>query len=314
MTAKEAPLKHSSSPRAPQTSSLEPRSSILVTGATGFLGSHLAHGLLEAGYRVLAFRRKTSDLWRLTDIAEQIEWYDTTDLELPFKKHKKIDHVIHTATIYGRNSEKGSQLVETNLLFPLKLYEIASAFNTDTFFNTDTVLPKYLNGYSLSKKQLCEWLRMLADSTKVVNVRLEHIYGPKDDSSKFVTSIISQCLSSMPELKLTKGEQKRDFIFIDDVVAGYLCLLDNISRLQKTFVDVGMGSGDSISIKDLVECVVECTGSETKPLFGTIPYRENEIMDSNADIQLLTELGWQSQISLVEGVRETIKSVKKELK
>lgn len=62
------------------------------------------------------------------------------NLDLPFQQYNKIDHVIHTATNYGINNEFNSQLIEKNLLFPLKLFELATFFNTDYFFNTNTIL------------------------------------------------------------------------------------------------------------------------------------------------------------------------------
>lgn len=72
---------------------------------------------------MLAFRRKTSDLWRVGDIADQVQWFDVAgDLVAPFKAAGRINHVIHTATNYGRRGENSSLLVETNLLFPLRLY------------------------------------------------------------------------------------------------------------------------------------------------------------------------------------------------
>ncbi len=290
---------------------MSPHTRILLTGATGFLGSHLAYGLIAADYEVIAYRRNTSNLWRVADIERKIAWYDVTDLESPFREHGKIDHVIHTATIYGRNNEKNSLLVDTNLLFPLKLFEIASSFKANTFLNTDTILYKDINGYSLSKGQLREWLKMVAGQTKVINVKLEHIYGPKDDDSKFVTSIIKQCLSNIPDIKLTEGEQKRDFIYISDVVEGYLCLLKHHLDLCEPYLDVGMGSGYSIPIKDLVRHVAELTGTRTNFLFGALPYRKKEIMDSKADISLLRGFGWRPRIGLKDGLRMTIKAEKR---
>jgi nucleoside-diphosphate-sugar epimerase len=280
---------------------------VLLTGATGFLGSHLLLGLLGAGYEVLSLKRKSSDLGRIKENAKQVQWFDVDDdLETPFKAAGKINHIIHTATNYGRCGESNSLLVETNLLFPLRIYEIATLYNTTTFINTDTILYRYLNGYTLSKKQFCEWFKLLTGHMKVFNIKLEHIYGPKDESSKFVKFVVDQCINNVSELKLTPGEQKRDFIYVTDVVAAYLCLLRNNDQITDTYTDFELGTGDTITIKYLVELIARLTQTKTRLLFGALPYRNNEIMESRANPTKLKQLGWQPKTSLEHGLKEMI--------
>jgi nucleoside-diphosphate-sugar epimerase len=280
---------------------------VLVTGASGFLGSNLVRACLKSGYLVMAYKRRTTDLWRLKDVADCVQWFDVEELDVPFLKNK-INHVIHTATSYGRENEKASDLVLTNLLFPLKLYELALTFGVNTFFNTDTVLYKYLNPYALSKKQFSQWLRYLSGTTKVINVELEHLYGPGDDSSKFVSYVIDQCINNVPEIKLTPGEQKRDFIYIEDAVNAYLCLLKNVGQLQSSYSEIALGSGTVTMVKKLVDLIAKITKSNTKLLFGSLPYRENEVMESVADISKLKQLGWSPQYCLDDGIKACIEN------
>lgn len=124
---------------------------ILLTGATGFLGSHILNRLLQADYKVVILKRSFSDTWRINSVLSKVKFYDLdkTPIETAFKE-QKIDVVIHTATNYGRSNQLVSSIVDTNLMFSLKLLETAA------FFNTDTLLYKYLNHYSLSKKQFIE--------------------------------------------------------------------------------------------------------------------------------------------------------------
>jgi nucleoside-diphosphate-sugar epimerase len=136
---------------------------------------------------VVILKRSTSNTWRINHLLSKINFYnvDLQSLELAFME-QHIDYVIHTACHYGRNGDSFSEIVETNLIFSLKILEACLKFSTDTFFNTDTLLNKYLNVYTLSKKHFVDWLEQNSDKIRVVNLKLEHLYGPKDDASKFV--------------------------------------------------------------------------------------------------------------------------------
>lgn len=283
---------------------------VLLTGATGYLGSHLAHALIASGVRVSALKRATSSLNRLTDILPQIEMFDIDigGVEAPFKKNGHIDAVIHTATCYGRNSESDVKVFKANTLFPLDLLQTATLFNTDTFFNTDTILYEYLGSYALSKRQFSQWGKLLSERAKIqfVNIRLEHIYGPNDDPSKFTSWLIRQCIDGATRIPLTKGEQKRDFIYIEDVVAAYLLMLEQLSGKQKTWHEIGLGSGNPVTIKNFAEMVKKLSGSACELDFGAVPYRSNEIMSSSADTETLNSMGWRSQWNLESGLKKAI--------
>lgn len=279
---------------------------VLLTGATGFLGSHIAKALIDNHFRVLAYCREQTDFSRLESVKSQIRWYQIAEgLELPFKS-ATVDHIIHTATNYGRNQEANSLLAETNLVFPLKLFELSEQYNINIFINTDTVLHKYLNAYALSKKQLCEWLKLFSKNTRVLNIKLEHIYGPHDDASKFVTGMINQCQSNVNNIALTLGEQKRDFVYIDDAVDAYIKLLGHADQFSSHYSDLELGSGQAISIRHLVETIHRLTQSYSVLNFGALPYRDNEIMESVADCSELKKIGWLPRHSLEAGLKKTL--------
>ena len=285
------------------------KKTILITGATGYLGSHLTHALVAAGHSVAVLKRKSSSLVRLEGVLPQIRLFDIEDgLEKPFQVSGHIDVVIHVATCYGRNGEGDAAIFEANTAFPLRLLEVAVSFKTAVFINTDTSLDKYLNAYALSKKQFMEWGRFFAERNRLcfLNLRLEHFFGPKDDDTKFTSHVIKSCVNNVPELKLTPGEQLRDFIYIDDVVSAYLLLVEKMDQLNERFVEFDVGSGEAVTIRALVEMIHQLTGSSTVLKFGAVPYRDGEVMCSKADTGFLTGLGWHRQFSLAQGIVNTM--------
>ncbi len=96
---------------------------ILITGVTGFLGSHLAKALLIAGYEVVAIKRKSSSLNRVEAISKDITFFDIegTDLDKFFQICSNINTIIKTATCYGRNNESVSEIFTANAEFLLRL-------------------------------------------------------------------------------------------------------------------------------------------------------------------------------------------------
>ena len=293
---------------------------VLLTGATGFLGSHLLKTLVSKGYEVIVLKRTTSDMWRLKGFENTFKSYDIdrVPLQTAFEE-QPIDTIIHTACVYGRKGESTKQILETNLMFGTELLNVAISFNVRTFFNTGTFFNagalsyKYLNYYALSKKQFEEWLQIASDKIQVVNLKLGHMFGEQDGNDKFTTWILNELKQEKPVIPLTAGIQKRDFIYIEDVVSAYLTCLEQKECL-KAFNDIEVGTGVLTPVRTFVELVKEvleklhAKSIETQLNFGALPYREGEIMEPQVDNHILCSLGWQPKRNLEENVWNFVKN------
>lgn len=287
---------------------------ILIIGGTGYLGSHLSRCFSLVGHEVLILVRPSSNLMKLKSCGESIKIVSYNELsEIDgYIKGAGIDCIINTACNYGRNNESMSNIITSNFTFPMAVLESAIINGVETFINTDTTLDKYINPYALSKTHFSEWGRMeaLNDKIQFINIKLEHIYGEQDATSKFISYVINSCLNNMPELQLTEGNQKRDFVYISDVVSAYEIILNKRKELSR-FENIALGSGTTISIKELVTNIHRLAQSKTRLIFGAIPYRSNEQMYSCADINQLLSLGWAPQYSLDAGLKKVIELEKK---
>jgi CDP-paratose synthetase len=292
---------------------------ILLTGATGFLGSHLLGKMLLDGYHVTAIKRSSSNTWRIKKWLghPNLSLFDidkVTDPRLIFKK-KQIDIIIHTATDYGRAGTNISHVLEANLTLPISLIEIGIEYGVKCFLNTDSFFNKKDNGYSnllnysLAKRSLLLWLRQLSTNIRVINIMLEHVYGPYDSKSKFVEYIIQQiAIEKVPRIALTSGEQKRDFVYIEDVVGAYICLMLYGLSNDFSFKEFEVGSGTSTRVRDFAEVVKRVSSSNTVLGFGDISYGKNETMDSKAEISPIKELGWTPEMPPEKGVTCILKT------
>lgn len=284
---------------------------ILLSGATGFLGSYLLKRFTQEGFDVIALKRSTSDTYRIEKLLSKITYYDVDKIEIAeiFKKHT-IDMVVNTVTDYGRANSQISSILETNLMFSVRLLENAVENHVKTFINTDTLLDKEINAYALSKNQLVQWMHFLSDKMNMVNIKIEHMYGPLDDDNKFIYWVIKQLRQNVEKIDLTSGVQKRDFIYIDDIVEAYMIVVNNLEQLS-SFEEFELGSGDAIEVKEFLGLVYDQINQKqtvtTELNFGAVAYRDKENMCMQADISKLVSLGWKPTISLEEGIKRTLK-------
>lgn len=292
------------------------KSRILVTGATGFLGSLLCKRLASIEhYKLYCTHRKRSNLSVLSQICDKIELVRLDDprrLADAVEGINNIDAIIHCATNYGRGSQDPNEQIEANLVLPLQLIQLGSQLGIKVFINTDTYLDKGVDYYSLSKKQFAEWLRFFAERINCANVVIEHFFGPSDDQTKFVSWLIRCFLDKVPEIELTEGRQRRDFVYIDDVVEAFVHVLAHSLHKKLPLTRYEVGSGYSVPIRHFVELVQSlCDGVCTKLNFGSVPYRKNEPMEASIDLSALYALGWKPNVTLVDGLRRTIEHEKK---
>lgn len=282
---------------------------ILLTGATGYLGSALARYWVRAGHQVSALIRPLSSRTRIQDVVSDLQLYSCVDDEhvLAAVAKARPDYIVHTACSYGRSGESLLTVFDTNLRFGLLLLEAAKSLDKEvTFLNTGTVLDPAVSIYAMSKQFFSEVGASQAEQgIKFVNVALQHMYGPGDDKSKFTSYVINSCLSNVERLALASGVQKRDFIFIDDVVSAYDAILSNMPGIAN-FERIEVGSGLAVPVRRFVELVHRMAASRTQLEFGVVPYRHNEAMLFQADISQMRSLGWGPATSLEVGLQKTI--------
>lgn len=285
---------------------------IAITGATGFLGQCLSdHFLHKFGndVKLIALVSNKNKNYKYKDNPNTKVYYlDKTPIPTIFN-NDKIDVVIHTATLYGRNKENVIDVERVNVEFPLVILSEAIKHNVKIFVNTSTILSKNINPYALTKSHFEDWLSLYADKIKCINLKLDHFYGPNDSPIKFIAWIIEQLKHNVSYIDLTEGSQIRDFIYIDDVVSAFDTIIKNEKQIPigklNTFE---VGTNCKTSIKKMVITIKEKLGNTKTTLnFGAIPYRKNEVLDYIVDTSNLRLLGWKPKYpSIEQGIQKLL--------
>lgn len=281
---------------------------ILVSGATGFLGSHLCRRFLSEGNSVIGLRRAQSDLSRLALCMTHPNYIDAL-VDEPIAPAQPCSSLVHTATCYGRNGESIEQIEDANIRMPLLLIERMHRQGLQRFINIDTTLPPDISPYAKSKHQFRLDGRALCDALGIafINARLEYMYGPGDDATKFPMFVIRECVRNAPVIRMSPGEQLRDFVYVDDVVNAISILESYHSSTTSRSAEYGIGTGTAISLKAFAHAAKAAANATTQIEAGSLPYREGELMYSCANIRAICSVGWLPTIGLDEGLQRTIR-------
>ncbi len=285
---------------------------IIITGATGFLGSHLTKQLVRQGHHVWIVVRTISSLERLGEYAQKVQVLMVEPQQaqplLPTAL-TGCDLLIHLATHYGSNQKSVVQLNQINVEFSLRLLEEAVEQGITYFLYADTSLEPFTSGYALTKRHFANWGQYYAlqDKINFIDVKLEYMLGPNDVGHKITSQIIQACVKQVASINLSAGEQRRDFIFIEDVLSAFVCILDKL-RTFSGFEVVPLGSGSSMTIRQFAELTKAITHARTQLNFGAVAYRAAETMHSQADLGLLNSLGWCPHYSVEEAIRAIVAS------
>jgi nucleoside-diphosphate-sugar epimerase len=221
------------------------------------------------------------------------------------------DVVLHLATEYGRRQAGETKVLRANLLFPIEIFETVTSerrkvvfVNADSFFSKADPKNLPLAPYTRSKQQLLPWLEGMAVRTgsRVVNMRIEHVFGEDDAPDKFVPRVLSKLVANEPRIELSDGEQQRDFIYVDDVASAFVCVLDSLDHIEGPFTQFEVGRGEAVKVRTLVEQMKEQAGSGSELAFGAIGRNAGDQDHSCADTTKLRALGWQPRFPLEEAI------------
>ena len=258
---------------------------IILTGGTGFLGSKILKTILSKNYNVLLLKRSYSNVDKIKDLLlkENIRICNVDNEKISDYIDSNTSYgLIHTATEYARNKNSQKIALLTNYEFPKNIVrnidpkKIKFIINTDTYYNKN-VCGNYLREYRYSKRLFYEHLNEISNKNKIINLRLEHVYGPNDSTEKFLEWAIQQiAVKKSAEIALTTGDQIRDFIFIDDVVEAFISVIENINSLKIGFHEYEVGTGVGVSVSAVVKLIKSLSNSPTKLNFGEMPKHVGE--------------------------------------
>ena len=290
-----------------------------MTGAAGFVGSRLTRALVAAGVEVHAAVRSEPGP-RLDGVDARIERCNLADpaalAELVSRLEPEV--CIHCAWIatpgeYLTSLENSAhELVAENLARSLVEHRCARLVGVGTCFEyapsdgplseTSPLAPT--TPYARAKVAACERMSAAIEgsATSFAWARLFYLYGPGEDPRRLVPSVVLALLGG-ERARTTPGEQRRDFLHIDDVARA----LAAVAQSDVTGA-VNIGSGQAVSVREIVETLGTITGRPDLVELGALPYAEGDPMLVEADNRRLRdECEFAPQWSLVEGLRDTVR-------
>lgn len=294
---------------------------VIVTGAGGFIGWHLARRLSTLGAHVSAVGKRPADA------TDDCEWFDLDladfDAVERFVLGEQPEFIIHLAARANRaNTPEAVHVAYRSVLLPALHVAFAAQSLTHRprmiFFGScdeygDNPSPwneeqpaKPLTPYALAKAAVTHTLlEMSAHSNlRVTVVRPSVVYGPGQRPTMFIPEAM-QALLSGKVFEMTTGEQTRDFVFVDDVIEAVLRIADT-SETEGEVINVA--SGNSLMIRDIATSIARHCNAEHLLRIGVKPLRESEVGSYAVSIDKLKRLlDWTPPTTLEEGLMQTLK-------
>lgn len=297
------------------------KSSILIIGGTGFIGSHLSLRLLELGAKVTSISLKK----KITHTDNRINYifFDLTNkkkLENYFKKNS-FDYIFNLGGYVNHKkfSDGGSSVIDEHFLNiinqfkninkkKLKRYVFIGSADEYPILKSpkklsESILCAPRSPYSFAKQSSTHFLQMLyrSEGWPISIARIFLTYGPGQGVNRLIPNIINQGLK-LGVVNTTNGSQKRDFCHIDDVVNGLISIILNKKAIGEIF---NIASGKAIPVKDVIKIISMRIGFKVN--FGVIKKRKDEPEYQVADISLSKKiLNWSPRINLKDGLKKTI--------
>ncbi len=286
----------------------------LITGATGFVGSHLACRLVDEGWEVHVIIRPNSDLKQLQSILSEITIHihdGSTESMLSVVEAARPDIVFHLASLFlAQHSPKDIiPLLRSNVIFSTQLVQAMVEQKVYYLVNTGTSWQHYENKeyspvclYAASKQAFEDILQFYAEATplKVITLKLYDTYGPNDPREKLF-SLLRKAVTQQKTLAMSPGEQLIDLVYIDDVIDAYLIAA---GRLQNNEVSAhekyAVSSGNPIRLREIVKLYEQEINYSLPIQWGARHYRDREVIVPCSRGICLP--GWKAKINLKEGL------------
>jgi len=300
---------------------------ILVTGADGFVSSHLCEKLINTNANVVALlKRNSAGIFKNLDGLKtklKIKWGDTQDLSLMHELTKNTDIIFHLAaqSHVGHSLYNPYETVVNDIFSTLNILEVARKNDVKRIVHAGSSeiygKPAYVpidekhplqprSPYAAAKASSENLMESYFHSygLPVVMSRFFNIYGPRQGIDQAIPKFILQAINNIDITIYGDGKQTRDYTFVSDAADAYM-QLGITPKIENQVLN--FGSGEEISIKDLAKLIINLTKSNSK-LKLDHDLRSGETPRLLSDPSLAKEiLGWKSNVSLTEGLKSTIK-------
>ena len=285
----------------------------LLTGATGFIGSHLVRRLHAEGWDTHVIVRPQSEGAALQQTlgGEHVHIHDgTTENMLAIVGTARPTAIFHLASLFlaQHQSKDIVPLIRSNVEFGTQLAEAAAVHKVPHFINTGTAWQHYgdeaynpVNLYAATKQAMGDILRFYAEAGafRVTNLELFDTYGPGDARPKLF-SVLRQAAASEKPLGMSDGRQLIDLVYIDDVIEAYIGAERAAGGAFETY---GVSSGSPLPLRQVVELWQRVMGRVVRVEWGARAHRNREVMRPWGGGRLVP--GWEVRVKLEEGLRRT---------